>query len=145
MSDQTTPAPYAAWTPDAQFDTMTEDGITRLVHGFYDKIRANPDLGPIFESQIKDKWDEHLARMVDFWATMMFDDVFRYEGRPLGVHINMPGLEDHHFGIWLTLFRETATEVFTPDIAAHFIEWAERVAKSFRYGIALHKGEPLPT
>lgn len=142
MSDQPATT-YDAWTPDTRADAMTEDSITRLVHGFYDKVRAHPELGPIFEARLAGHWDAHLARMVDFWATMMFDDVFRYDGRPLGVHLNMPELADHHFTSWLTLFRETANEVFTPDIAAHFIEWAERVAKSFRYGMALHRGDDL--
>jgi hemoglobin len=44
---------------------IDEAMIARLVHGFYDRARHDPLLGPVFESKVQD-WDAHLARMCDF-------------------------------------------------------------------------------
>ncbi len=46
-------------------------GITALVHGFYAEVRADAQLGPLFDRAIEPHWDAHLARMVDFWSTVM--------------------------------------------------------------------------
>lgn len=135
MSDQQRPAgTYAAWQPVDPAEHLSEADITRLVHTFYDKIRAHEELGPIFEKAIGDDWGPHLDKMVDFWASMMLG-VKRYDGRPLPAHMKLPDLRDHHFGQWLVLFRETCAELFDDAIAGQFIERAERVAQSFRYAM----------
>ncbi|WP_416400400.1 group III truncated hemoglobin [Alicycliphilus denitrificans] len=46
-------------------------GIAALVHGFYADVRADGQLGPLFDRAIGAHWDAHLARMVDFWSTVM--------------------------------------------------------------------------
>lgn len=137
---------YAAWNPVDPAKALSEDDIARLVHTFYDKIRDHEDLGPIFERELAGTWEPHLDKMVRFWATMVIGDQGerKYDGRPLPVHMKLPDLRDHHFGQWLVLFRETAHELFSDDVAGLFIERAERMAQSFRYAIALHEGRPLP-
>lgn len=139
MSDQ----PYQPWQPELRMTTLSEERVTELVHTFYGKVRQHEELGPIFEQKLEGKWGPHLAKMVSFWMTMMTDQR-TYDGRPLPVHVGMPLLEDHHFGQWLVLFRETCHELFNPQIAEQFIERAERMAQSFRYAIAFHEGR-LPT
>lgn len=133
MSEQPS-ATYAAWQPADPAQTVSEEDITRLVHGFYDKIRQHDELGPIFAKAIGEDWGPHLDKMVDFWASMVLG-VKRYDGRPLPVHMGLPDLRDHHFGQWLVLFRETAHDLFEPAIAGQFIERAERIAQSFRYAM----------
>jgi hemoglobin len=48
--------------------------ISRLVERFYDTVRQDDMLGPIFAERIGD-WPHHLARMKDFWASIMLDPV----------------------------------------------------------------------
>jgi hemoglobin len=139
MTDQ----PYQSWQPELRMTTLSDEQISTLVHTFYGKIQQHEELGPIFEAKLAGKWDPHLAKMVDFWSTMMTGSK-RYDGRPLPVHIGLPDLHDHHFSQWLVLFRETVHELFSEQIAEQFIERAERMAQSFRYAIALHEGRPLP-
>lgn len=134
---------YQSWQPELRMTTLSDEQISLLVHTFYGKIRQHEELGPVFEEKLAGKWGPHLDKMVDFWATMMTGNK-RYDGRPLPVHVGLPGLHDHHFGQWLVLFRETARELFSEQIAEQFIERAERMAQSFRYAIALHEGRPLP-
>ena len=50
---------------------LDEAGIRALVHGFYAKVRQDAELGPIFDRVIGDDWDNHLAKMCDFWSSVM--------------------------------------------------------------------------
>jgi truncated hemoglobin YjbI len=56
--------------PAALPDDLTETLIERRVHRFYERVRADAVLGPIFERRIGDRWDAHLAAMTDFWSSV---------------------------------------------------------------------------
>src|SRR5690606_40895496 len=47
---------------------IDETMVARLVHGFYDRVRADEVLAPIFNARIAD-WGPHLERMCDFWSS----------------------------------------------------------------------------
>jgi hypothetical protein len=36
---------------------------------FYDKVRRDAVLGPIFETAIGSEWDAHIERIIQFWLT----------------------------------------------------------------------------
>src|SRR5690606_8724137 len=44
------------------------EDLTLLVNAFYDKIRKDDLLAPVFNTIIKD-WEPHLEKMVQFWST----------------------------------------------------------------------------
>lgn len=112
---------------------IDEAMIERLVRTFYDRVRADATLGPIFEQAVDD-WEAHLRTLMDFWSSVTLTTA-RYDGRPMPVHVRLgPGPE--HFDRWLTLFRQTAAEVCPPAAAALFVDRAERIATSFQMGIA---------
>ena len=115
---------------------IDEAMITRLVHAFYGRVRADATLGPIFAAEVED-WDAHLATLVDFWSSVALLTA-RYGGRPMPVHVRLE-VDDGHFARWLELFRETAREVCSPEAAAFFIGKAETIARSFQMGIAFHR------
>jgi hemoglobin len=56
-------------------------------------------------------------------------------------HIAIPELSDAHFQRWLGLFRQTVEELCPADVAALFIERAERIGNNFRIRIAQFRGE----
>lgn len=114
--------------------TVTEDDIHRLVHRFYNMIRDDAELGPIFNTKITN-WEPHLAQMCDFWSSVMLK-TGKFQGRPMPKHIaltDMVGPE--HFKIWLSLFERAALDVCTDDVAAAFLDRAERIAESLKYGM----------
>ena len=116
--------------------------IRALVHGFYDKVRADPILAPIFAAHIPDaRWPAHLDRMCAFWSSvaLMTGD---YHGRPMQAHQPLR-VRASDFDRWLMLFRATAHELAPPAAAAHFIERAERIAASLEAGIEAHQGRSL--
>jgi hemoglobin len=117
---------------------VNEEMIRKVVFAFYDRIRADAVLGPIFAKEIED-WDPHLEKMCDFWSSMLLMTK-RYDGRPVPAHVKIPGLDKEHFAHWLALFRQTAEEIAPPEAAALFLDRAERVAQSLQLSIDFHNG-----
>ena len=90
-------------------------------------------LGPIFEARLAGHWEEHIARLTDFWSQIGLR-TGRYNGRPLPAHAALD-LAPEHFKIWLGLFEQTARDVLPPDGARFFIARAHRIAESFQLGL----------
>lgn len=120
---------------------ISEEMIEQLVHHFYARIQADRVLGPIFVNRIED-WEAHLGTMVDFWSSVMLK-TGRFNGRPVQKHQALSGVSPEHFRIWLSLFGESAKDLFSPEIAAEFLDRAERIAASL--GRAMFPETPLPT
>ncbi len=116
--------------------------IRHLVHGFYDRIRADAVLAPIFAAHIPDaQWPAHLDRMCAFWSSVTLMSG-AYSGRPMQAHLPLK-VQAGDFDRWLDLFRATARALTPPIAADHFIERAERIAASLEAGIGLHQGRNL--
>ncbi|MCX8509974.1 MAG: group III truncated hemoglobin [Rhodobacteraceae bacterium] len=123
--------------PAVTADLMQRTGLDeamlgRLVHGFYDRVRTDPLLAPVFAERVSD-WGPHLDRMVDFWSSVALL-TGRYHGAPMPKHLPLP-VEAEHFDRWLELFRQTALETCPPTGAAWVIERAERIAGSIQMNI----------
>jgi hemoglobin len=112
---------------------LTEEMMARLVREFYTRARLDPLLGPIFEARLSGHWEEHFAKLTDFWSQIGLR-TGRYEGRPLPAHAAL-GLEPEHFKTWLALFEQTARDVLPPDGARFFAARAHRIAESFQIGL----------
>lgn len=125
---------------------IDEAMIERLVRGFYDRVRSDPLLGPVFAARIAD-WEPHLRQMFAFWSSVALMSG-QYHGQPMRKHLPLP-VDGRHFDRWLALFEATAHEFCPPKAAEHFIERARRIAESIEMGVAsvhgvmLAKGERL--
>lgn len=116
---------------------IDEAMIERLVHRFYERVRGDAVLGPVFEQRIRD-WGPHLERMCAFWSSVALM-TGRYHGRPMQQHAPLP-IDASHFDRWLGLFADTAAEICPPAAAALFVEKAHAIAASLELGIAVHRG-----
>lgn len=137
MSPNVQPQPIRSARPAMTASLMADTGLdeallTTLVHRFYDKVRVDPLLGPIFVARITD-WQPHLARMVEFWSSVALMTGC-YHGSPVTKHADLP-VTWAHFERWLVLFCETAGEVCPPAGADHVIARAERIARSLNFAI----------
>ncbi|MER9559413.1 group III truncated hemoglobin [Mesorhizobium sp. M0323] len=120
---------------------LDEEMIQRVVHGFYEEIRHDVLLGPVFNNAIAaDAWPSHLAKMCDFWSATLLR-TSRYAGRLLPPHLAVPGLGEMHFRRWLSLFRAVVERVCPPEVAAIFIARSLRIAHSFCLAVAFNRGE----
>lgn len=144
MNTPTSSRPTASTRPEVTAALMAETGLSPdilrdLVHRFYDRVRADAILGPIFAAQITD-WAPHLDRMVAFWSSVALM-TGQYHGRPVPAHTPLP-INAAHFDRWLALFRATAADTCTPVGAAHVIERAERIAHSLHIAVQTAQGDP---
>jgi hemoglobin len=112
---------------------IDEAMIARLVDGFYDRVRTDPLIGPVFNDRITD-WGPHLKQMRLFWSSVALMSGV-YHGRPMPKHLPLP-VDARHFDRWLELFEATACDLCPPAAADHFIERARRIAESLELGIA---------
>lgn len=119
---------------------IDEAMIERLVRRFYEKVRTDSILGPVFEARITD-WEPHLQKMFAFWSSVALMSG-RYHGQPMARHATLP-VDAGHFDRWLGLFTETAEEVCPGAAAELFIARARRIASSLELGLAATRGVML--
>ncbi len=120
---------------------VNEEMIVNLVHTFYGKVRTDPLIGPIFERVIED-WDPHLAKMCDFWSSVMLMSG-RYKGNPMIAHMRLKMVRPEHFERWLELFTQTAAEVCPAAAADAFVGRANNIARSLQLGM-FYRAEKYP-
>lgn len=111
-------------------DITTRADVVRLVDSFYDRVRADDLLGPIFDEVARTDWAVHLPKMYDFWDTVLFGSA-AYHGQPLGVHIALSArvaLGDAEFQRWLGLFMANVDAQFTGQMADEAKLRAGRIA-----------------
>jgi hemoglobin len=122
---------------------VSEQQIRQLVDLFYDKVRADPQLGPIFERVIQEQWEPHLRKMYDFWSSVMLT-TGRYKGQPVAVHKRIEGLEIGLFDRWLALFGESCAELLDRETASLFWRKAVRIAESLKFALFYRPDPPWP-
>lgn len=127
----------------AAADVITEDMIARLVDAFYDKVRADAVLGPVFLHAIPGDWGPHLATMRNFWSSVMLTSG-RYKGNPAIKHRRVEGMEIEMFERWLALFEQTCDELFDDRIAGMFAFKARRIAESLKLAVFYRPDRPWP-
>ena len=112
---------------------VTEPMIADLVHAFYAKARLDPELGPIFNGVIGDGWDEHLAKLCDFWSSVLRGTA-RFSGTPMPKDLALPNLQASTFERWLELFHATTQELENEAMRESANEMAQRIAQSLWFG-----------
>lgn len=101
---------------------QNREDVRLLVHAFYDKIRVDDLLGPIFNAHIADEqWPVHLNKLTDFWETNLFG-VAKFKGSPTQKHINVDKnlnykIDQTHFGRWIQLWFATINERYEGELA----------------------------
>ena len=108
--------------------------IVRLVDRFYDRVQADPILGPVFNPVVHD-WPEHKRTLVSFWSSIALG-TRSYRGNPMAMH-RPHAIREEHFAHWLALWREVAEAELPPEHAALFIQHATRIAQSLQFGLGL--------
>ena len=88
--------------------------VELLVNSFYQKIREDAELGPIFDEVAQVSWELHLPKMYDFWEGILFGTL-NYNGRPMPPHFRLTTkytLTPEHFDRWLAIFFQNVDELF---------------------------------
>ncbi len=110
----------------AKKDIQAREDIELLVKTFYEKVIADPVIGPIFTEVIKVNWKKHLPVMYDFWENALFYSG-TYSGNPMASHKRLHQifpLKEEHFHRWVYLFTTTVNELFEGEKASLAIQRA---------------------
>ena len=113
---------------------IDENSLRELVGQFYDRVRADAELGPVFNDAIHD-WPAHLDLLTDFWSSVMLTSG-RYKGRPVPAHQKHGSrISPELFDRWLALWDETSDALMTPEAAAALQDKARRIAESLQLAL----------
>jgi len=135
------PERRAALTQEVADRTGIDEAmIERLVRAFYERVKQDPLLAPIFTAAVED-WEHHIQTLCRFWSSVTLM-TGRYSGRPMAAHAPLP-VERAHFLRWLALFEATARELCPAPAAELFVERARTIAESLRQGLSLHRGKQI--
>lgn len=99
---------------DTKRDIANLDDIILFVDRFYEKVKEDDLIGPVFNNVIED-WTPHLQKMYAFWNAVLFS-VPGFTGNPFARHAPLP-IEAEHFDRWLLLFNDTIDTHFEGEIA----------------------------
>lgn len=114
--------------------TLDDTALERLVELFYARVRADAELGPIFDDAIDD-WPHHLNKLVDFWSSVMLTSG-RYKGQPVPAHRkHIDRLSPELFERWLLIWRDTTRDLMSPEAAVALQAKAGRIAESLKLAL----------
>lgn len=124
-------------------DIFTIEDVKLLVNRFYDKIKTDELLGPIFNERIQDRWPEHLDKMYRFWQTVLLGE-HTYYGSPFPPHAQLP-IGHEHFLKWMELFTAIVDELFMGEKAAEAKWRATKMKELFEMKITHYKKTGIKT
>jgi hemoglobin len=84
-----------------------EASIRTCVRRFYEAVRTDDLIGPVFAGAISD-WDRHLVTMDDFWSASLLGTA-RYAAAPFAPHLKLT-MNQAHFDRWRDLWLEAVDE-----------------------------------
>ena len=116
--------------------TITEAEIAALIPRFYDKVRADALIGPVFAGAIDD-WPPHLEKLMAFWSSVMLTSG-RYKGNPMAAHMkHLASITPPMFDRWLALWAQVTAETLPAGMAAELEAKAEALAQSLKQALVL--------
>jgi hemoglobin len=114
-------------------DISDLDDVRLLVNTFYDKVREDKILAPVFNDRIGKEWPRHLEKMCRFWQTILLGE-HTYSGAPFQRHTNLP-VEHVHFQKWLELFHSSVDVLFAGEKAEEAKRRGSKIAEMFEMKI----------
>lgn len=114
-------------------DIRPMDDVELLVDVFYDRVRNDDLLGPVFEEALQGDWPGHLNKMYRFWHSMLLNDPI-YFGNPFLPHVDLPHGKDY-FDHWVTLFQGTLDQLFEGQKTEEFKIQVAKMAETFHHNI----------
>jgi hemoglobin len=119
-------------------DLTSRSDIERLVDTFYEGIRSDDLLGPIFNEVARVDWATHLPKMYAFWEAVLFG-VPGFKGNPMATHFGLARqtpLTAREFNRWVALFQQTVDRLFVGPMATEAKQRAAQIALTMQHHLA---------
>ncbi len=118
-------------------DITTLNDIKLLVDSFYQSVREDLLIGPIFNAKLENRWPMHLEKMYTFWQTVLLGD-HTYFGSPFPPHARLE-VSQNHFDRWLNLWYGTIDKNFAGEKAEEAKWRGDKMAELFLAKITYYK------
>lgn len=118
-------------------DIASRADIEQLIITFYDRVKADPLLGYIFNEVAKVNWETHTPVIVDFWETILLDNPV-YRKNAMEVHYLLHAKQPFtagHFERWLQLFEQTVHDLYAGPVATMAIKRARGIASLMQFNL----------
>ena len=115
---------------------ITATVINDVIRAFYNKVRHDVILAPIFESAIGSNWDHHIEKICLFWLTATGLGSGYAARNFMPAHMRHRSIGAVEISRWLTLFEETLHERCAPEAGEVLLDIANRMAENIQVGIA---------
>ena len=105
-----------------------DQAVTELIHNFYDRVVADPELKPFFKNASIAK----IRRMQREFFSAALDGPMTYTGKPLGYVHHGRGITKHHFALYVghlinALEQLEVTEQDLQDIISRINTYADEI------------------
>ncbi|WP_153797168.1 group III truncated hemoglobin [Foetidibacter luteolus] len=117
-------------------DIENSEDVDLMVNSFYDKVRKDELLAPVFSSRITGHWEPHLQTMRNFWYSVLFAQPV-YQGNPFAKHIGLI-VDETHFNRWLQLFNANLDEHFAGDKTEEAKTKAGKMSQLFQFKMKMN-------
>ena len=119
---------------------LTEPLVREVILSFYEKVRVDEVLGPVFTEAIGNDWSAHIGRIILFWLTATRLSRGYDSTGFLPAHLRNRSIRSDQLPRWLQLFRDTAREHCSPEASSVLIDIAERMAETIRISLDRRDG-----
>lgn len=121
---------------------ITKPIIRHVIAAFYEKVKRDATLGPVFADIVGDDWDAHVEKVCSFWFYVTRLDLGYTARNFTPAHTRHRSIHLSLLPQWLRLFRETAGESLTKEMADVLVDIAERMAVSIEMSLVKRDGSP---
>ena len=118
-------------------DLADREGITTIVHNFYELAMEDEFIGYIFTDVAKLDLETHLPRIADFWDSVLFG-TGKYQGNPVLKHVELnrrTALNKTHFEKWLALWEKVIYAHVSGPKSQEMVSKARMMAELMQYKI----------
>jgi hemoglobin len=113
--------------------------IHEVIIAFYDRIRQDAVLGPVFNEIVGDNWDAHLEKVCAFWRCVTRIDRSYSARNFMPAHLKRLQIQAWLLPRWLCCFGRRRARCVRTKVAEQLIDIAERMAMSVEISL---KGAP---
>ena len=113
-------------------DIRTEQDIEVLVNTFYERVKTDLLLAPVFAHV---NWPHHLPVMYSFWSSMLLGTQ-TYSGNPLQKHLPLK-IAAPHFDAWLKIWHQTIDDLFLGAVAEEAKMRGRSIAGIFQHKMGI--------
>lgn len=106
---------------------IDRDTVATVVHEFYRRILAEPELSPFF-ARINN-WSVHEDHITDFWWGLMGGRVESPRPRAMEAGHRELDFGPQELALWLALFEETLQQNLSANLAQQWVMLARRIGE----------------